>query len=153
MSTSFFQTEMVNRVWTFLLKIKLISYVFLSQSLKNPNLYSMTVLNCLVTSSANLYFYCFAGSVTTNNLLLFSDALFESNWFKMPNYLQKYFIIMIAEAQRSHFLDGFGLIRLSLEAFTKVMRRIQIRLQHLFESEFISFFLDVTGRFQLLPDV
>lgn len=60
---------------------------------------------------------------------------------------------MIAEAQRSHFLDGFGLIRLSLEAFTKVMRRIQIRLQHLFESEFISFFLDVTGRFQLLPDV
>lgn len=95
------------------------SILFL-QTLKNPNLYVITVLNCLIISTANLYLYCLAGSVATNNLLSFADALFESNWFQMPNYVQKYFIIMIAESQRPIYLSGLGLIRLNLEAFTKV---------------------------------
>lgn len=80
------------------------------------------MLNCLITSSANLYLYCFAGSIATNNLLIFGDALFESNWIEMPIYYQKYFIIMIAETQQAIYLEGFGLVRLSLEAFTKVIQ-------------------------------
>lgn len=58
--------------------------------------------------------------VVTNNALKYADILFESDWYKMSNEYQKYFIIMIAETQRPIYLDGYGIIRVSLEAFTRV---------------------------------
>lgn len=123
MSTSIFQMEMV-RLW----KIQSFHnhwYNFCAnlQALRNPNIYFLTVLNVLVTSVANLYLYCFAGAIISNNCLLFADALFESNWHRMPKTFQKYFIIMIAETQRPIYLEGYGIIRISLEAFTKVSKQ------------------------------
>lgn len=132
MSTSFFQTELVKyaSITGFFAK-DLCNPIFFSQALLNVNVYFITVLNCLITSSANLYLFCFAGCVATDNLIKFADALFESNWFRMPNHLQKYFIIMIAEAQKPFYFEGFGLVRLSLEAFTKVLE-IEIVFRNLF---------------------
>lgn len=90
------------------------------QALKNPNLYIVTIFNVIAISVANLYLYCFGGAIVTNNCVKYADALFESNWFNMPKHFQKYFIIMIAETQKPIYLEGYGLIRLSLESFTKV---------------------------------
>lgn len=94
--------------------------IFQLKAFKHLNLYIVTVLNVIATSTANLYFYCFGGAVVTDNYGRFADVLFESNWYKMPNHLQKYFILMIADTQRPIYLDGYGLIRLSMEAFAKV---------------------------------
>lgn len=58
--------------------------------------------------------------MVTDNCIMFADALFETQWRKIPNHLQKYFIIMIAEAQKPIYLEGYGIIGLSLETFTKV---------------------------------
>lgn len=99
---------------------KIVSY----QALRSPNIYVVTVLNVFATSAANLYLYCMAGARLTTNCIMFSDALFESNWWKMPNHLQKYFILLIAETQKPLFLEGYGIIRITLEAFTKVRPHI-----------------------------
>lgn len=44
----------------------------------------------------------------------------------MPKTFQKYFVIMIAETQRPIYLEGYGIIRISLEAFTKVSKQQKI---------------------------
>lgn len=97
-----------------------IQFCFYEQALRNPNLYIVTIINVIMSSVSNLYLYCFAGAVVTDNCR-FSDDLFYSNWIEMPNSLQKFYIIMIAEAQRSMYLEGYGLIRLSMESFGKVL--------------------------------
>lgn len=104
------------------MKTLILSLLIICQALKNPNIYFLTVLNVLGTSVANLYLYCFAGAIVSNNCLMFADALFESNWHKMPNKFQKYFVIMIAETQQPIYLEGYGIIRISLETFTKVLK-------------------------------
>lgn len=53
-------------------------------------------------------------------LFKYADALFETDWYKMPNEFQKYFIIMIVKTQKRIYLDGYGFIRLSLEGFTSL---------------------------------
>lgn len=73
-----------------------------------------------ITSAANLYCYCFAGATLTDNCAMLPNDLFYSNWFEMPNLFQKYYIIMIAAAQRPVYLEGYGLIRLSMESFGRV---------------------------------
>lgn len=92
------------------------------------NVLIITVLNIIAISTANLYLYCFGGSVVTENCGLFADILFESNWYKMPNRLQKYYILMIADTQRPIHLEGHGLVRLSMEAFGRVNMEISIKL-------------------------
>lgn len=77
-------------------------------------------MNIFGTSVANLYLYCFAGANVTDNCQMFANDLFYSNWLEMPNNLQKYFVIMIAAAQRPVYLEGYGLIRLSMESFGRV---------------------------------
>lgn len=92
----------------------------LETALRNPNLYLLTVFNVVFVSSSNLYFYSFGGSVVTENALKYADALFDLDWYTMPNEFQKFFIIMIGETQRPIYLHGYGLIRLSLDGFMRV---------------------------------
>lgn len=112
----------------------------------------LSILICVGSCVANLYLYCFAGTILTNNCLLFSDALFKSNWHTMPIMFQKYFIIMIAETQIPVYLEGCGIIRLSLESFSKV------KLYAFYQEEKINLFnylefSDVARSSQLLFDV
>lgn len=62
--------------------------------------------------------------IVTDNALKYADIIFDSDWHKIPNELQKYYIIMIGETQRPIYLDGYGLIRVSLEAFSRVRHSI-----------------------------
>lgn len=64
---------------------------------------------------------CYVGSYTTENFLRFGDASYESMWYKLPTDLQKYVILIIAEAQRPRVFNGFGVIDLNLMAATKVI--------------------------------
>lgn len=100
------------------------------QALRHLNFYILTVFNVVFASTSNLYFYSFAGAVVTQSALKYADILYESDWYRMSDRLQKYFIIMIAETQQPIYLDGYGFIRLSLEGFNRVSHRIVI-IEHI----------------------
>lgn len=74
----------------------------------------------LLVSGANLYFYCFYGDRSFDAYAQIANYLFESNWNEQPVDLQKYFKMMIANAQRPVFYHGFRIVRLSLEVYLKV---------------------------------
>lgn len=49
-----------------------------------------------------------------------ADRLYEANWRELSVDLQKYFVVMLGNAQRPVFYDGFGIAILNLETFSKV---------------------------------
>lgn len=49
-----------------------------------------------------------------------STYLFESNWLNLPLKLQKYYVLMLANAQQPLHFNGFGIVILDLKTFTKV---------------------------------
>lgn len=79
----------------------------------------MIFLTVMVSTSL-LFWYCYFGKIATDSFEAMSDCLYESDWPSLPIELQKYFIIMIANAQRKVHYHGFGIVKLDLEAFTKV---------------------------------
>lgn len=73
-----------------------------------------------MTSAGNIFLYCYVGTFTTVKFLRFSDAAYESLWYKFPVGLQKYMRLIIADAQRSRAFDGYGVMDLNLMTFAKV---------------------------------
>lgn len=67
-----------------------------------------------------MYFYCYYGNRSTNDYEHIAHSLFESNWNERPVELQKFFKMMIANAQRPMFYHGFRIVRLNLETYLKV---------------------------------
>lgn len=67
-----------------------------------------------------MFLYCFFGKLSTDSFMKMCQCLFESNWFNIQVDLQKYFILMIAEAQKPLFYQGFHMATLNLETFAAV---------------------------------
>lgn len=88
--------------------------------MKHPDLNFYMVLMSLLVSGANLYLYCYYGNRSTNDFAQMAQLLYESNWNQHPVELQKFFKMMIANAQRPLFYHGFHLVQLNLETFLKV---------------------------------
>lgn len=74
----------------------------------------------LLVGTTNLFFWCFFGKLTSESYARIADYLYESNWQDLPVELRKYFILLIANAQRPIFYHGFGIAVLNLETFCKV---------------------------------
>lgn len=55
-----------------------------------------------------------------------SVALYDSDWYKLPMGLQKYFVMMIANAQIPLQYHGYGLITLNLQTFSQVMKHLLV---------------------------
>lgn len=72
-------------------------------------------------STLLLFVYCYYGKIATDSFIAMSDCLYESNWHNLPIHLQKYFIIMITNAQRKLYYHGFGILFLNLETFSAVI--------------------------------
>lgn len=49
-----------------------------------------------------------------------ADKVFEMNWQELPNGLQKYFILMIANMQKPIYYFAGGIVVLDLYTFTNV---------------------------------
>lgn len=50
-----------------------------------------------------------------------ANLIFESNWHLLPVETQKFYILMIASAQKPLYYHGSHIINLGLETFTKVI--------------------------------
>lgn len=74
----------------------------------------------MLTSAGNIFLYSYVGTLSTAQFLRFSDVVYESLWYKFPVELQKYLRLIIANAHRRQAFDGFGVMELNLETFTKV---------------------------------
>lgn len=66
------------------------------------------------------FLYCFFGKMATEHFTLMADCLFQSNWLDLPIKLQKYYIIMIQNAQKPIYYNAFGMTVIGLETFTHV---------------------------------
>lgn len=75
-------------------------------------------------SSSTLFLYCLFGKLSTGSFESIGDDLYDFDWIRLPYKLQKYFILMIGNAQRPIVYHGFNIAELNLETFTKV-RSIQ----------------------------
>lgn len=75
----------------------------------------------VLVSSSNLFLYCFFGKLATESFETMADCLYETNWLDLPVNLQKYFIVMIGNAQIPIHYHGFGVALLNLETFLKVI--------------------------------
>lgn len=65
-----------------------------------------------------------------------STCLFESNWYKLPSELRKLYIIALINAQKPQHYNGFGIIDLNLETFSKVSKVMTVLS---LKTEFISY--------------
>lgn len=72
------------------------------------------------SSLLNLYIYCYFGTFTTSNFEQLETYIYESEWYHLPNDLQKYFIMMIKNAQQPLTYDGFRFVSLNLITLAKV---------------------------------
>lgn len=68
-----------------------------------------------------LFMYCYFGKIASESSLGIANLLFQANWQALPVNLQKYFVIMITNAQAQLYYHGFGVAFLNLETFTKVI--------------------------------
>lgn len=64
--------------------------------------------------------------MATESFEAMSDCLYESNWPELPIELQKYFILMIQNAQRPLYYHGFEIAVLKMETFCKVSQNNRI---------------------------
>lgn len=105
--------------------------IFLSQFLFLQQLqgldYNLCLLFMAVTSNvATISVYCYFGKMATESYKDMSYCLFESNWLYLPVELQKFFIMMIANAQIPLQYHAFHIVTLNLETLTKVSVGIEL---------------------------
>lgn len=99
-------------------------FFFFLQATKHMDLNMLVCANALMSSTIAVFLYCYVGSLTTDQFLRYGDISYESQWYKLPIDLQKFFQLIIVDAQRSLSYHGFGIIDLNLNAFTKIMRTV-----------------------------
>lgn len=108
----------------------------------------------VLVSISNLFVYSYFGQGANETHMEISDCFFQTEWFYLPNYLQKYFVIIIANAQRPLYYHGFGVANINLNTFIQVL---EIELKFLFSntnhSKIISNYADAEKCNELLYDV
>lgn len=73
-----------------------------------------------LTTIAMVHLQCLLGKMVTEQFAQMPNHLFHLKWYTLPNELQKYFILMLANTQQPVFFDGFGMFVLNLETFSTV---------------------------------
>lgn len=84
---------------------------------------NLTLFLCIMgilTSGSNLFLYYYFGHTVTDCYADISDDVFNSDWFKQSLDVQKYFLMIIQNAQHLNYFDGFGLTYLTLNNYCKV---------------------------------
>lgn len=95
---------------------------FFAQELTRLDIDLFMVLIIAMTNVFWLYFHCLLGKVLTDWFNQLPNHLFYSKWYKSTNELQKFFILMIQNAQQPLFFEGLGIYTLNLQSFSHVSR-------------------------------
>lgn len=84
------------------------------------------LVQAVMLSGSIMFVYCYYGEMATESFENIADALYESNWQNLSIQLQKYYILMIGNAQRPLYYHGFHVSILSLNTFAKVMQNCEL---------------------------
>lgn len=89
--------------------------------LQNLNLGIVLMLFAVTISGMTLFLYCYYGKYATDCQAAFALAAYESDWIDLSIELQRYFILIISNAQKPLSYHGYGIVDLNLETFAKVI--------------------------------
>lgn len=96
------------------------TFCFIVQAMKHLDLNVLLLIIAFQMATGIVFLYCFTGSMATEQFFRYGNVSFESDWYKFPIELQKYVLLIIANAQQPKIFNGFSIIDLNLLAFTKV---------------------------------
>lgn len=83
------------------------------------NLYMITVST--TGSGSVLFLNCYFGEKAANSYLDMAQHFYMmSAWYKLPIDLQRYYVLMMANAQRPTYYDGLGIAYLNIPTFGRV---------------------------------
>lgn len=91
-----------------------------NKQFKDPNSDIGMILMASTVSLSTLFLYCYFGQVATDCYENVAIILYEAKWLNTPLKLQKYFVLMIGNAQIPLNYHGFGIAFLSLNTYMRV---------------------------------
>ncbi|XP_055301621.1 odorant receptor 85b-like [Sitodiplosis mosellana] len=89
---------------------------------RDPN--ALLVIVGMSVGLSYLFLFCYYGKRTNVYYYLMGHSLFESNWYLLSYELQKFYVLMIANAQLPVNYHGMNVVDLNLERFTKILNTI-----------------------------
>lgn len=92
--------------------------------MKHPDFGILIILIGFFNGLSQLFLYCYFGKMATTNYEQIAHCMYECNWIELPVEMQKYFVLMITDAQRPIYYQGFKIAILNLETMTKVKMSI-----------------------------
>lgn len=72
-----------------------------------------------IIQTLNLLLYCYCGKIATESFEKMGQSAYDMNWQQFPIKLQRHFILIIGNAQRSLCYRAFGMT-VDLETYTHV---------------------------------
>lgn len=97
------------------------------QSDFDPTIFAMNII-AITCSMIWPWSFCYFANLATDRLLKIDNTIYGLNWFDYPVKMQKYVILMIAQAHEQIHFSGLGMIPCTLESFGKVCGQIDIIL-------------------------
>lgn len=94
------------------------------QQIKHINFSVTLLLIGVLVGIATLFLYCYFGALVIECYDEMPKCLFESNWQGLSVDLQKYFILMIGNANRPLHYHGFGFTTLDLKTFSSLIKAV-----------------------------
>lgn len=125
---------------------------FYFQQLKHIDFNILTIIQSALCVAPSLFVYCYFGKLATESYANIANELYSADWPNLPVKLQKHVLLMITNAQQSHFYDGFGVAILNLQTFMSVSQSNTKTWRNLwfFNSTYFSWCAQFTARTQLL---
>lgn len=119
-------------------------FCILVQQVQHTDYTIFTVFYAALVSTLNIYACCYFGEMATQSYVEMSNGLNKCNWYMMNVDLQRYFILMIANAQRPMYYHGFKIFILNSETFldVRIFPLISPFHRENAQSSLIQFFLD-----------
>lgn len=74
----------------------------------------------ILISIVQMFFYCYFGKMASESYGKIPNCLYKFNWYYLPVNFQRFFIIMIRNAQVPVHYHGFGIAVLDLQTFAQV---------------------------------
>lgn len=90
------------------------------KAFKDPDVDLIIIIFMTIACALFLFVPCFYGCHVTVNYLNVANDFYEANWYALSSDKQKYFIMMISNAQLPRFYHGCHMINLDLGTYTKV---------------------------------
>ena len=80
----------------------------------------VVILGAFAYTIWNLFIFCNFGKFVTQSFEKMANRIYESNWLDLSPNLQKYIVMMIANAQRPIYYSAFEIVYMNLHTFTSV---------------------------------